>query len=581
MAFDGIAVHAVTQELNKKLSGGKLEKVYQPENDELIFHIHSKEGNFKLFLSCNSSNARINLITESVPNPPSPMTFCMLLRKHIQGGRITSIIQKECERIVEIPFETVNELGFNVSKKLIIEIMGKHSNIILVDVESNKIIDSIKRISIDVNRIRQILPGKIYEYPPAQDKIPFNKITLEEIEKICICTPSKLSKTLLNGIQGISPIMAEQLTNGLEISSEIPYDIEEAKQTAQVVYQNLCKLLCALKLENLSPRVYLDNNGTPIDFHAVPILSLEGIYETKEFPGISSAVEFFYSHRASSNRIRQKSTDLEKAVKNNLDKLYLKKQRLSEDLLKAENSEDYRLFGELLTANLHLYNTGDSQVTVLNYYDGKEITIPLDKKIAPSKNAQNYFKKYGKSKTAIKEKTVQLEEANEDIDYLESISVFIENSETIDGIEEIRSELVEAGYLKKRKVYGKPLKSKPAPHPYTTSDGFRILVGRNNKENDHLTFKVASSKDVWFHTKDIPGSHVILFTEGRELTETSIFETAAIAAYHSKGKESENVPVDYVQVKYVKKPAGAKPGMVIFTNNRTVYVNPNIFPKEK
>lgn len=580
MAFDGIAVHAITQELNKKLFGGKLEKVYQPENDELVFHIHSKEGNFKLYLSCNSSNARINLITESVPNPPAPMTFCMLLRKHIQGGRIIGILQKECERIVEIPFETINELGFNVSKKLIIEIMGKHSNIILVDMESNKIIDSIKRISIDVNRIRQILPGKIYEYPPTQDKIPFNKITLEEIEKVCICTPNKLSKALLNGIQGISPIMAEQLTHGLEISSEIPYTVEEAKQTAQIVYQNLCKLLHSLELENSSPRVYIDNNGAPIDFHAVPILSLEGIYEAKNFTGVSSAVEFFYSHRASSNRIKQKSIDLEKAIKNNLDKLYLKKQRLSEDLLKAENSEDYRLFGELLTANLHLFNTGDSQVTVLNYYDGKDITIPLDKKITPSKNAQNYFKKYGKSKTAIKEKAIQLEDANEDIAYLESISVFIENAETIDEIEEIRNELVEAGYLKKRKVYGKPVKSKPAPHSYATSDGFRILVGRNNKENDHLTFKIASSKDVWFHTKDIPGSHVILFTEGRDLTEASIFEAAAIAAFHSKGKESENVPVDYVQVKYVKKPAGAKPGMVIFTNNRTVYVNPAL-PKEK
>ncbi|QHI73215.1 Rqc2 family fibronectin-binding protein [Aminipila terrae] len=574
MAFDGIAVHAVTHELNKKLSGGKLEKVYQPENDELVFHIHSKEGNFKLYLSCNSSNARINLITESVPNPPAPMTFCMLLRKHIQGGRITEITQKDCERIVEIPFETVNELGFNVNKKLIIEIMGKHSNIILVDVESNKIIDSIKRISIDVNRIRQILPGKLYEYPPSQDKIPFSQITLEEIERLCQCTPGKLAKSLLNGIQGISPIIAEQLTQGLEISSEIPYNIEEARQTSKTVYQNLSQLTGNLLNGNLSPVVYLDKNHIPVEFHAIPIMSLEGIYETENFCEISSAIEFFYSHRTSSNRIRQKSTDLEKAVKNNLDKLYLKKQRLSEDLLKAENSEEYRLFGELLTANLHLFNTGDSKVTLINYYNGNEITIPLDKKISPSKNAQNYFKKYGKSKTAIKEKAIQLDETTIDIDYLESISVFIGNADSVEEIEEIRNELVEAGYLKKRKIYGKPAKSKPAPRPYSTSEGFRILVGRNNKENDYLTFKMASSKDVWFHTKDIPGSHVILFTDGREISESAIFEAAAIAAYHSKGKDSENVPVDYVQVKYVKKLAGAKPGMVIFTNNRTVYVNP-------
>ncbi|QAT43147.1 Rqc2 family fibronectin-binding protein [Aminipila luticellarii] len=576
MAFDGIAVRAVTQELNKKLSGGKLEKVYQPENDELIFHIHSKEGNFKLYLSCNSSSARINLITESVPNPPAPMTFCMLLRKHIQGGRITEITQKECERIVEIPFETVNELGFSVSKKLIIEIMGKHSNIILVDLESNKIIDSIKRISIDVNRIRQILPGKLYEYPPVQNKIPFDTVTLQEIETLCLCTPNKLPKALLNGIQGISPIMAEQLTYGLSISSEIPYTPEEVKRTAQIVYTNLCKILSNLKIGNVCPRVYLNTEGNPVDFHVMPIQALEGVYETRPFEEVSGAIEFFYSHRASSNRIRQKSTDLEKAVKTHLDKLYLKKQRLSEELLKAENSEDYRLFGELLTANLHLFKAGDSQVTVINYYDGKELTIPLDKKISPSKNAQHYFKKYGKSKTAIKEKAIQLEETAEDLNYLESISVFIKNADGLEEVEEIRSELIEAGYLKKRKVYGKPAKTKPAPKPYTTSDGFRVLVGRNNKENDHLTFKLASSKDMWFHTKDIPGSHVILFTEGKDITETAIFEGAAIAAYHSKGRDSENVPVDYVQVKYVKKPAGAKPGMVIFTNNRTVYVNPKL-----
>ncbi len=576
MAFDGIAIHAITKELNNKLSGGKLEKVYQPENDELVFHIHSKEGNFKLYLSCNSSNARLNLMTESIPNPPAPMNFCMLLRKHIQGGRITKITQKDCERIVEIPFETVNELGFNVNKKLIIEIMGKHSNIILVDTESNKVIDSIKRISIDVNRIRQILPGKLYEYPPAQDKIPFNQINLEEIENLCICTPNKLPKVLLGGIQGISPIISEQLTQGLEISSEIPYSTQEAKETAQIVYKNLKSMLYALDNSNILPRVYLDENNSPIDFHVLPLLALEGIYQAKEFDTISSALEFYYSHKKSSNRIKQKSADLEKAIKNNLDKLYLKKQRLSEDLLKAENSEKYRLYGELLTANIHLFKTGDSKVTVSNYYDGKEITIPLDKKISPSKNAQHYFKKYAKSKTAIKEKAIQLEETDLDVKYLESISVFIDSAKSVNEIEEIRNELVDSGYLRKKKVYGKPAKSKPSPHIYNTSDGFRVLVGRNNKENDHLTFKMASSKDIWFHTKDIPGSHVILFTEGKDVTETAIFETAAIAAFHSKGKSSENVPVDYVQVKYVKKPAGAKPGMVIFTNNRTVYVNPKL-----
>lgn len=577
MAFDGIAIHAIVNELNSRLASGKLEKVYQPENDELVFHIHAREGKFKLFISCNSSSPRIGLVNQVYPNPPAPLNFCMLLRKHIQGGRIKEIVQKDWERIIEISFETIDELGFNVNKKLIIEIMGKHSNIILVDMESGKIIDSIKRISIDVNRIRQILPGKAYCYPPAQDKIPFGAIELQEIEKLCCCTPSRLPKSLLGGIQGISPAISEQLCTGLDISSEIPYSDEEIKNTATAVYANLCGIREKLSCNDLSPRVYINpETQTPVEFHVFPISALDESCEIKEFETLSEAAEYFFSHRSASNKIRQKSSDLERAVKSNLDKLYLKKQRLAEDLLKAENSEQYRLFGELLTANLHLCRTGDSSVTVVNYYDGEAITIPLDKKLSPSKNAQNYFKRYGKSKTAVKEKNIQLEETQSDIDYLESISVFIQNAETVEEVEEIRNELVEAGYLRKRKVYGKPVKTKPAPHVYFTSDGFRVLVGRNNKENDHLTFKLASSKDTWFHTKDIPGSHVILFNEGSELTETAIFEAAAIAAYHSKGKESENVPVDYVQVKYVKKPAGAKPGMVIFTNNRTVYVNPKI-----
>lgn len=580
MAFDGIAIRAMTNELNKKLATGKLEKVYQPENDELVFHIHSREGKFKLFLSCNSSSPRIGLVNETFPNPPSPLNFCMLLRKHIQGGRIKEIIQKDWERIVEISFETIDELGFNVNKKLIIEIMGKHSNIILVDMESNKILDSVKRISIDLNRVRQILPGKIYEYPPTQEKIPFGDVTLSDLERICCCTPSALPKALLNGIQGISPLVAQELCHGLDIGSEIPYGTDEISETASIVYNNICNIKKILVNETTTPRVYVNaETQVPTEFHAFPIHELEQVCEIREFKLLSEATEYFYSNRSTSNKIKQKGSDLEKAVKNNLDKLYLKKQRLGEDLLKAENSDQYRLYGELLTANLHLCSTGDSSVNVINYYDGSQISIPLDKKLSASKNAQNYFKKYAKSKTAIKEKNIQLEETDIDIQYLESIAVFIQNAQTVEEIEEIRTELVDAGYLRKRKVFGKPVKTKPAPYPYETSDGFKVLVGRNNKENDHLTFKMAGSKDVWFHTKDIPGSHVIVFTEGQEISETAIFEAAAIAAYHSKGKDSENVPVDYVQAKFVKKPAGAKPGMVIFTNNRTVYVNPEI-PKK-
>ncbi|MCB6992525.1 NFACT family protein [bacterium 210820-DFI.6.37] len=550
MAFDGIITAAAARELKNTLVLGKIEKVYQPEPDELVFHIHTRNGNHRLYASAASDHARIHLITDNPPNPPSPLAFCMLLRKHLQGGRITDIAQKDSERIIEMTLETVDELGFSVNKKLIFEIMGKHSNIILVDLTTGRIMDSIKRVSIDVNRARQLLPGKLYQYPPAQDKIPFWTLTRQQAEGL-----NQDPKTLLSAIGGISPAAARFLAD-----SSNPFEaLEEIRQ--------------ALKAGALTPRVFLKEDNSPGDFHVLP---LEAYCETLTFKTVSEMLDYYFVHKQSSNRIRQKASDLEKILSAALDKLYLKRQRLGEDLVKAENSDKYRLYGELLTANIHAVTPGADKVTVINYYDGSQLTIPLDPKYAPAKNAQRYFKKYGKAKTALKEKKIQMEETDQDILYLESASAFLENAETVDEVDAIREELTESGFLRRRKVSGVKKKGKAKPFQYTTGDGFRVLAGHNNKENDLLTFKMAGSKDYWFHTKDIPGSHVILFTEGKELTETAIFDAAAAAAYHSKGRASENVPVDYTQVRYVKKPAGAKPGMVIFTHNRTVYVTPKV-----
>ncbi len=563
MSFDGMVTGAVVHQLCNTLIGGKIEKIYQPEADEIILNIHSIRENYKLYISSNSSHARIHLITETTSNPLNPSGFCMLLRKHLQGGRITSIQQKDSERIVEIFVDTINELGFSVNKKLIIEIMGKHSNIIVVDIASNKIIDSIKRISIDVNRYRQLLPGQHYVYPPAQDKIPYYGITEEQVASFVENAKGHESKALLAHIQGISPMIANEI-------------VHRAGLLGETVFRVLSNFVSRIDSDNQTPKVYLQEDGAPFDFHLFPLSSISDYYQELAFQNISEAISYFYSNKKSSNRIRQKSSDLDRAVGNSLDKLYLKKQRLSEDLLRAENSDIFRLYGELITANLHQIKQGSLKIELLNYYNNKLITIPLDARFSPIQNAQRYYKKYSKSKTAIREKNIQLDETNSDIAYLESVSSYIEKAATIEEIEELRQELIEGGYLRKRKNNFKPSKSKPAPYQYTTSDGFRVLVGRNNKENDILTFKTASGKDLWFHTKDIPGSHVILFTEGKKVTETAIFESAALAAYHSKGKESENVPVDYTQVRHVKKPSGAKPGMVIFVDNKTVYVNPKL-----
>lgn len=558
MAFDGIVTRTMVRELQDKILLGKIEKVYQPEADELVFHIHTRNGNVKLLASAGSAHARVCFITENPVNPPAPLAFCMLLRKHLQGGRITDISQRGSERIIEISLETLNELGFTMSKKLIFEIMGKHSNIILVDIVSGKIIDSIKRVSFDVNRVRQILPGMIYAYPPEQDKIPFREITPEQLAAL----PAE-GKSILRSIGGIAPAFAEELAL-------------RSGEDRQNFFASVIAAVESGKSED--SRVYLDKGGVPIDFYPVPLSELEQSCTVEKFNDLSSAMEFYFDKKDSSNQGRQKSHDLIKAVNTQLDKMYLKKKRLSEDLLKAENSEDLRLYGELLTANIHLIKPGMKSVEVTNYYDGLTITIPLDVKLSPAKNAQHYFKKYGKSKTAIKEKQIQLEENEAEIKYLESVLSFLENTDDVGEIESIRAELVETGYVRRRKQAGgfKEKKYKPMPYRYTLTNGMSVLVGRNNKENDFLTFKTAGNKDLWLHTKDIPGSHVIVQSGGAELDEESVWEAAAIAAYHSKARTSENVAVDYVPVKYVKKPAGAKPGMVIFTNNRTVYVNPAI-----
>lgn len=556
MSFDGMVTFAAVEELKDALLLGKIEKIYQPQPEQLLFNIHTKAGKRKLFISSSGNHSAVYLIDTSPENPVEPPVFCMVLRKHLSAARITDIIQHENDRIIEILMETVNELGFSVNKKLIIEIMGKHSNVLLIDMSTDRIIDSIKHISIDVNRARQILPGKQYQYPPAQHKVPFTAITEEKMKEM-LSSELQPERAIMTNIQGISPALAETIAN------------------SENAYQYLSQLITSISDKKISPVVYVDEDNKPVDFHITKLTVYDNSYQRLRFDTFSEAAHYFFSHRESSNTIKQKSNDLLRVVNSNLDKLRLKTQRLNEDLYKAENSEKYRIYGELLTANLHNAKNGDSIITVLNYYDNEMISIPMDPRFSPAKNAQNYYKKYGKSKTAIKEKKVQLNDVAAEISYLESVLDFINRVKTIEEIELLKQELIDSGFIRFKKTRNDSRKaSKPKPHSYTTSSGKTVLVGRNNKENDWLTLKKASGTDLWFHTKDIHGSHAILFLNGNEATEEDLFEAASIAAYHSKASESENVPVDYTKVRYVKKPSGAKPGMVIFTHNRTLYVNP-------
>lgn len=574
MAFDAIVTRAMVKELNDLILLGKIDKIYQPIRDELVINIHTKRGNKRIFASVSSNAPRLHFIDYNTANPATPFAFCMLLRKHLSGGRIIAIKQKDCERIIEFSFETLNELGFTLGKKLIFEIMGKHSNIILVDTESGNIVDAIKRVSIDTSRARQVLPGMRYEYPPAQDKIGFDELTFEEFAAL---QPSP--KIYLNTIGGISPAIARELADmALNRGKQEAFElIKAASQIGNAPETNLARD----SRQEIKPFIYYEDKECtkPLDYHVMNLNELEQSAYSRHFDSMSECIDSFFSGKINSSLVKQRSHDLYKKVQAMYDKAVLKKQKLSEDLISAQDSEYLRLYGEILTANLHAVKPGISKVKLVNYYDGSEIEIPLDTRFSASKNAQIYFKKYGKSKTAIKEKTSQLKETQADIDYLDSVLSFLDEPENSDDIEAVRAELVEGGYLRPRKLKGKVLKFKPSPHRYKSPSGFDILVGRNNKENDLLTLKTASKSDIWLHTKDIPGSHVILKTNGENAAADDIYCAAAIAAWHSKAKSSANVAVDYVPVRYVKKPSGAKPGMVIFTNNRTVYIDPAL-PKK-
>lgn len=504
MPFDGLVTRALTDELNNKLKGGRIEKIYQPLRDELFFQIGANREKHVLFMSSNSSHPRLYLTQEKSQNPVNPSPFCMLLRKHLTGGRIMEVVQHGTDRIVEFHIVNSNELAEKESKTLVVEIMGRHSNIILVDGKTGTIIDAIKHVPFDVSRERQILPKIPYDYPPTKSNITYS---------------------------------------------------DDAFQT-----------------QNFSPVIYYDGDK-PVGFYVKPLEDLEGA-KKREFDSVSKMLDSYYSGRDSSNRMKQKSSDLLKTIKQNTNKLNLKVQRLLEDLEKAKKGDTWKLYGELLTANLHNLSDGLESVTLTDYYTNEDVTIKLDSMLTPSENAQVYYKKYNKSKTALDEKTKQLDETRETLTMLDTYTTYINNAETPEDIDAIRDELTSLGYLRKRKKQTAQKPKKTSFLKFSVKGDFTVMVGRNNKENDELTLKKASSHDIWFHTKDIPGSHLILFTDGRHPEEATILEAASIAAWYSKGRESQNVPVDYTKVKHVKKPSGAKPGMVIFKDNKTVYVNP-------
>ena len=580
MALDGLVIHSIVDELSKKLTGGKIDKVHQPEDDELVLHIRNNKENHKLVLSSSASNPRAYLsLNYKKENPLKAPMFCMLFRKHIQGGVITNISQVGFERIIKISVESYDELKEKTTKEIIIEIMGRHSNIILIHSEDSKIIDSAKRIPPSISRVRQILPGQTYVLPPSQDKLnPLDSINFDLFKSELLNFSGNISKSIYSKFLGISPTIAKEICFRADISDFM--DVSEIKdEQVSLIYKEFNSLFTNIKNNMYSPSIVIDKKvDKVIDFSCLT-LSMYDYLSFIEDNSMSKVLEDYYYTKDIKDRIHQRSSDLRKSITIKLDRLYNKLKKQEDELANTDNAHLYKEKGELITSYIYMIEKGMDKIEVANFYDPecKNVVIELNKNLTPSENAQKLFKRYAKMKTAKIELTSQIELSYDEIDYLENIVLSINNCENIAELNDIREELGKEGYLKlqNKGKNKKEIKSTTQPLEFISSDGFKILVGKNNKQNDNLTLKIASNDDMWMHTKNIPGSHVIIKTENKDIPEQTLLEAGMLAAFYSKSRMSSQVPVDYTLRKNIKKPNGSKPGMVIYETNNTIYVTPS------
>ncbi|KGP71381.1 Rqc2 family fibronectin-binding protein [Pontibacillus yanchengensis] len=558
MSFDGVVTRAISHELQETITPGRIMKIYQPTQTELVFTIRSKGKNHSLLLSAHPSYARMHLTEEKYQNPKEPPMFCMLLRKHLVGGFIESIEQVDMERIIRISVRSKDEIGDEKTKTFIVEIMGKHSNLILVEEEREMILDCIKHVSPSQNSYRTLLPGHSYKLPPDQGK--YNPVTLDSdtfIRKLDF-NAGKLDKQVMNVCMGFSPMIAKELVHRSGLGSS-----ERYRQTFE-------EIQATLQNHDYAPQIF---RGQKEQFYVLPLYSKQD--ENENYSTVSHMLDAYYSGKAERDRVKQQAGDLARFLKNERDKNERKIKKHYETLEKAENAFEYQKFGELLTAHMHLVKPGDKAVTVVDYYDPEqpEVTIELNPNKSPSENAQSFFQTYGKMKKSKEVVQHEITKARQEITYLEQLIQQIDSAREED-IEEIREELREEGYVKARPQQKKKKKpQKPQPDQFISSDGTIILVGKNNKQNEYVTNRMANRHDIWLHTKDIPGSHVVI--RDSDPSEDTLLEAAQLAAYFSKSRSSSSVPVDYTLIRHVKKPNGAKPGFVTYDNQKTLFVTPN------
>ncbi|MSS63071.1 Rqc2 family fibronectin-binding protein [Velocimicrobium porci] len=578
MALDGIVISNLVCELQETLIGGRINKIAQPEKDELLLTIKNNREQHRLLISAGASLPLIYLTKENKPSPLTAPNFCMLLRKHLNSAKILDISQPEMERIIEFKIEHLNELGDICIKYLIVELMGKHSNIIFCD-NKKVIIDSIKHISGLVSSVREVLPGRNYFIAKTQEKENPLTITYERFKDFVLTKPTTLSKAIYTSLTGISPLIANEIC--------VRASLDSGNSTSTVneieglhLYKTLTRFMEDISECNFDPIIIYDKrNKEPIEFSST-LLTCYQDFQVEHHDSISEVLESYYSLKNIVTRIRQKSSDLRRIVSTATERTRKKYDLQCKQLKDTEKREKYKIYGELLTTYGYQAEPGAKSLTCENYYTNQEIRIPLDDTISAMENAKKYFDRYGKLKRTFEALSVQIKETKEEIEHLESISAALDIALEEDDLIEVKKELIQYGYIKKHGVNGKKEKkhkNTSKPFHYISSDGFHMYVGKNNYQNEELTFKFANGNDWWFHAKGMAGSHVVVKMEGaKELPDRTFEEAGMLAGFYSKGRNMDKVEIDYVERKHVKKPNNGKPGFVIYHTNYSLTIKPDI-----
>ena len=573
MALDGIFLSKIKDELTKNAVGLRVDKVQQPTRDEIILNLRGRQANFKLLICVRADSPRIHFTSHHIDNPPAPPMFCMLLRKHLTGAMITEIRQQSLDRIVFIDFLATNEIGDKVKLTLCIEIMGKCSNLILTD-ENGKIIDSAKRVDFMTSSVRQILPGLQYTLPPSQNKLNIETTDVKTIVSAVLSYGDKyLSSALMSVLEGISPVISR------EIAYRSTSDDVYVRSLDEVQKQKLEKILFEIKnILHCESEVYMlcNPDGRPKDLSFLNICQYGSLLSVKTYETCSALLDDFYFDRDRINRINHRGKELIKLLNNLLERTTRKLNLRREELKLCAEKENLKLYGELITSNLYALSKGSVFYDVPNYYDNMNIIrIPCNPALTPTENANKYYKEYRKAQTAEVMLQKLIEESEAEIVYLESVLDELSRAESESELSAVRQELCLGGYVKNKSGKKQKLPKELPPIEFKSSDGYRILVGRNNIQNDKLSMKTANNNDMWLHTQSFPGSHVIIENINGEVSDLSIEEAAAVAAYYSKAKESSLVEVDYTKIRNLKKPVGAKPGKVIYHEYYSIIVKPD------